>query len=212
MNEDGKTSQGEGPSVIVRRRTAETDVSLRLTMGSAAVAVDTGVPMFDHLLETMARHGRFGLTVEVRGDLQTGPHHTMEDTGLVLGRAVLELQERLKSVNRFGWGCVPMDEALLLVAVDLSGRPGCWCSPLSSHSGPTDTPYGLLPHFLGSCAAEGRFTLHVHRLAGTDPHHVAEAAAKGLGLALNAALGPLDMGNGPSSSKGPVEWRVDTES
>ncbi|HUQ17086.1 MAG TPA: imidazoleglycerol-phosphate dehydratase HisB [Candidatus Saccharimonadales bacterium] len=172
----------------VKRKTKETniDVSLRLDAGGKA-KVSTTLPFLDHMLELIAVHGLMDLTVKARGDLEVDQHHTVEDLGLVLGRALDEALGDRRGIVRYASISLPMDEVLVNVAVDLGGRPGFAydLKPKQRIVGSFDTT--LMPHFLESFAQTGRFTLHLTEVRGGNSHHLLEAAAKGLGRVIDAA-------------------------
>ena len=186
----------------LHRQTRETDVSLTLALdGSGQAAVETGVGFLDHLLTHIAVHGLFDLTVRATGDLHVDPHHTIEDTALVLGQALAESLGDRRGITRIGSAYVPMDEALAFMAVDLSGRPysvvdAVWHAPAIGQF-----PTSLVPHFLESLAAAARANLHARVLYGRDDHHQAEALFKALGRALRIAteLDPRRGGAVPST-------------
>ncbi len=173
----------------VSRQTGETNIQLTLNIdGSGHAEVATGVGFLDHMLQALARHARFDLQVQASGDLHIDEHHTVEDVGIVLGRALAEALGERRGIVRMGQAIVPLDEALALVAVDLSGRgyfvfDGQFSTP---RIGQLST--SLIPHFLESLAHEGRLNLHVRLLAGVDDHHRAEAIFKALARALNMAV------------------------
>ena len=164
----------------VSRTTGETDIKLSLRLdGTGAGARSTGVGFFDHMLDAVARHGRLDLDVEAKGDLETGAHHTVEDTGIVLGQALDQALGDRAGIARYGDAVVPMDEARASAAVDLGGRRA---TQLRIEPDP-----GLARHVLASFAENARIGLHVEA-AGEDAHHVAEAAFKATGRALRAAI------------------------
>jgi imidazoleglycerol-phosphate dehydratase len=173
----------------VERRTRETEISLRLDLdGTGTSAVETGLPFLDHMLDQLARHGLFDLTLRCRGDLQVDAHHTVEDCGLLLGRAFHQALGDRAGIERMGFALVPMDEALAEVAVDFSGRPHCVADVRGAGSSTSGISPALLAHFLESFAAEARLTLHVRVEAGHDGHHQAEAIFKALARALSTAV------------------------
>ncbi|HEX6970612.1 MAG TPA: imidazoleglycerol-phosphate dehydratase HisB [Limnochordia bacterium] len=187
----------------IERKTLETAIRLRLVIdGEGTWRGRTGIGFFDHLLSAFARHGLFDLEAEVSGDLEVDGHHTVEDTGLCLGRALRTALGDKAGIRRMGSAFVPMDEALVHVAVDVSGRPFLACN--LSWSGPSigalDT--ALVTEFLRAVAVEGGLTLHVRQLAGENDHHVAEAAFKALGRALDEACGRDPRVKGVPSTKG----------
>jgi len=162
------------------RATAETGIAVRLGLdGASRVRVATGAGVYDHLLEQLAFHGGLDLVVEGAGDLETGEHHTAEDTALALGEALDAALGDRRGIARYGDAVVPMDDAIARVAVDLGGRPYV---KLRLEPDP-----GLASHVLGSLAQAGRLALHVDA-SGRDPHHTAEAAYKAVGRALRAAI------------------------
>lgn len=170
------------------RKTAETDIELTLARGTGVAKVDTGCGFLDHMLTLFARHGGFDLAVTCKGDVQVDFHHTVEDVGICLGRAVAELAGDKKGLARYGSMLLPMDEALVLSAVDLSGRAMlCYFLPLFSRRvGSFDTE--LVKEFFIAFAREAKITLHVRKLSGKNTHHIIEAAFKSVGHSLAAAL------------------------
>ncbi|MBI2755690.1 MAG: imidazoleglycerol-phosphate dehydratase HisB [Chloroflexi bacterium] len=175
-------------TATVRRETRETRVELALNVdGSGHGDVNTGIGFLDHMLDSLARHARFDLTVRAEGDLHVDQHHSAEDVGLALGQGLNEALGERRAIRRFGDATVPLDEALVLVAIDLGGRP--WSSIDLPFRGAAigDLPTELIPHFLQSLAQEGRFSLHVRLLAGENDHHRAEATFKALARALDDA-------------------------
>ncbi len=171
----------------IARRTTETDISLTLALEGEQYAVDTGCGFLDHMLELFARHGGFGLTVTCKGDTRVDHHHTVEDIGIVLGQAFRQALGDKRGINRYGSFLLPMDEALVLVAVDLSGRMTCCCelSLPAQKVGDFDSELAE-EFFLGFCRG-GEFTLHIKQLAGKNTHHILEAAFKGFGRAMAIA-------------------------
>ncbi len=190
----------EGRVAVLERNTRETHISLRLDLdGSGTAAVDTGVPFFDHMLDQLARHAPLDLVLHCKGDLQIDAHHTVEDCGLLLGRAVHQALGDRRGIRRMASARVPMDEALAEVAVDLSGRS--YCIAEVAGAGSAGLPPTLLAHFLESFATEGRFTLHARVVYGRDDHHQAEAVFKALARALSDAVArdPRRSGSFPST-------------
>jgi imidazoleglycerol-phosphate dehydratase len=170
------------------RTTGETSARVTWNLdGAGAAHVVTGVGFLDHMLDLLAHHGLFDLTVEVQGDLHVDAHHTVEDAGLALGAALREALGDRRGIVRMGHAIVPMDEALALVAVDLSGRPyPALDIPLAGPMLGT-LPSEMVPHFFSSLAIEARCNLHARVLAGANDHHKVEAVFKGLGRALYVA-------------------------
>ena len=190
-------------SADISRRTNETDIRLSLTLeGTGEGTRQSGIGFFDHLLDALARHGRLDLTVEATGDLETGAHHTVEDTGLALGQALDRALGERAGIARYGEATVPMDDARATAAIDLSGRPYLLFEgsiPARSLGG-FDTE--LLPEFLRALATAGKLTLHLRVEAGSDPHHMVEAALKALARALRSAVALDPDESGVPSTKG----------
>ncbi|MBM3132841.1 MAG: imidazoleglycerol-phosphate dehydratase HisB [Chloroflexi bacterium] len=172
----------------ITRETKETKIDLEVNIDGTGVSeIKTGVGMFDHMLEQLAKHGRFDLKVQARGDLHVDEHHTIEDVGVVLGQAFARALGERKGVVRMAHAVVPMDEALALVAVDLSGRGYAEIEASFDKEYINELPTDLIKHFLESFAMEGRFNLHVKLLAGENDHHRCEAIFKALARALDQA-------------------------
>ncbi len=172
----------------IQRQTAETQVRVLLTLdGTGRHTVATGLPFLDHMLRHLAVHGLFDLTVQAQGDLEVGPHHTVEDVALTLGLAFDQALGDRRGIVRMGHAYAPMDETLAFVAVDLSGRP--YAVVQAQWHGPSvgGIPNSLWPHFLESFAVTVRGNLHARVLYGRDDHHQVEALFKALARALDAA-------------------------
>jgi imidazoleglycerol-phosphate dehydratase len=173
----------------IARKTKETDVSLSLSLdGSGTYEVSTGIGMLDHMLEQLARHGRFDLKVAATGDLDRDTHHLTEDVGIALGQALNEALGERRGIVRFGHAVVPLDETLALVALDLSGRAHTAIDMTFDRELVGELPTENLWHMLESFAREAKMTLHVRLLAGENDHHRAEAVFKALARALRAAV------------------------
>ncbi|MGA2013150.1 MAG: imidazoleglycerol-phosphate dehydratase HisB [Solirubrobacteraceae bacterium] len=187
----------------IDRRTGETDVHLTLTLdGAGAGARDTGVGFFDHMLDLLARHGHMDLTVQARGDLHTGAHHTVEDVGICLGQALDRALGDRAGICRYGQATVPMDEARASCAIDISGRGLCaFASPLGPGAVGT-FDHELTEEFFRALAANARLTLHLTVETGTNAHHVIEAAFKACARALRAAVAIDPTERGVPSTKG----------
>jgi len=176
----------------ISRKTSETEILLRLQLdGKGSYHVDSGVPFLDHMLSLMSKHGGFDLELKAKGDIHIDYHHTVEDIGICLGKAINKCLENKKGINRYGHSIVPMDEALVLTAVDISGRSFLAFDvdfPATS-VGNFDTE--LVEEFLRALTENAKITLHVKKLAGRNCHHIIEAIFKGLGRTLNqsTALG-----------------------
>ena len=194
-------------SATLRRETRESQIEITVELdGTGRSEVSTGNGMLDHLLDQLARHGLFDLTVKATGDLSPGWHHLVEDTGIVLGRAFRQALGEGRGIVRMGHAIVPLDEALALVAVDVGGR-GFAAVDLGEGSHQAgDLTVELVRHFLESFALEARIALHVRLLEGTEPHNRMEAAFKALAKALRDAvtLDPRQPGEIPST-KGTIQ-------
>ncbi len=189
----------------VARETRETKVSVSIDLdGSGRYDIKTGNGMFDHLLSQLSRHSLIDITVQAQGDLETGPHHLVEDVGIVLGQAMSQALGERAGIRRMGDATVPLDEALASVAVDLVGRSYVSLDlPWAQQSIEGVLPADMVRHFLDSFAREARITLHARLLAGLNTHHQAEALFKALARALRQAV-ELDPRGGASapSTKG----------
>ena len=187
----------------VERRTAETHVQVTLDLdGQGQFAGTTGLGFLDHMLAAFAKHGLLDLEVRTRGDLHIDEHHSVEDTAITLGQALAEALGDKAGISRFGHSYVPMDEALVRAALDLSGRPWLvWKAPrLRERVG--DLPVELAEHFWHSFAQHGGVTLHVECLYGSNQHHILEGVWKAVGRALSLAVAPAPRGGGVPSTKG----------
>ena len=173
----------------VNRTTAETDIALTLNLdGKGDAQIATGCGFLNHMLELFARHSRIDLTLTCQGDTQVDDHHTVEDVGIALGQAIKEALADLRGVTRFGDCVLPMDEALVLAAVDLSGRGtlGFSADLPSQKVGTFDTE--LVQEFFLALTREARITLHLRQFAGENTHHILEAMFKAAARALKAAV------------------------
>jgi imidazoleglycerol-phosphate dehydratase len=187
----------------ISRITGETDVSLSLGLdGSGAGTRSTGVGFLDHMLDLLARHGRLDLEVGVTGDLQTGAHHTVEDTGIVLGQALDQALGDRAGIYRYGHAVVPMDEARASVALDISGRPFLAFEADLPPGGTGNFDHELTEEFFRALASSARMTLHITVESGTNAHHMIEAAFKAFARALRAAVSIDPTETGVPSTKG----------
>ena len=187
----------------VRRTTSETDIELTLCLdGAGAAEVGTGIGFLDHMLTLFAHHGRFDLNVRAAGDLDVDGHHTVEDIGLALGQALREALGDKRGIVRYGSFLLLMDEALALVAVDLSGRPFLAHNLELAGVRIGEFEADLTAHFFRSLVNQAGITLHIRMLAGEDPHHIVEAAFKGTARALAEACGRHGRDDAVPSSKG----------
>lgn len=188
---------------VVTRVTGETDITVELDLdGTGTCLIDTGVPFFDHMLNAFGRHGLFDLTVRATGDIEVDAHHTVEDTGIVLGQAFTQALGDKAGITRFSDVCIPMDETLVQAAVDISGRGQAHCDlPIPTERvGSFDTE--LAVEFFYAFARDARVTLHVRELAGANSHHIIEAAFKAAGRAMRYACELDPRVNGVPSTKG----------
>ena len=187
----------------IHRTTGETDVQLSLELdGSGGGERATGVGFFDHLLDAVARHGLLDLDVRVDGDLETGAHHTVEDTGIALGQALDEALGDRAGIRRFGNAVVPMDEARASAAIDVSGRPFTLFEAEFPAARVGDFDTDLAEEFLRAVAGAAKLTLHVRVEAGTNAHHMVEASFKAFARALRVAVELDDRVEGVPSTKG----------
>jgi imidazoleglycerol-phosphate dehydratase len=187
----------------IRRTTGETDIQLGLSLdGSGMGTRRTGVGFFDHLLDALARHGLLDLDVDARGDLETGPHHTVEDTGLALGQALDEALGDRAGIRRFGHAVVPMDEARASCAVDISGRPFCLFEAAFPAERVADFDSDLAEEFVRAVAVGAKLTVHLRVEAGSNAHHMVEAAFKAFARSLRMAVEYDDRVQGVPSTKG----------
>ena len=170
------------------RKTAETSIEMSLNIdGSGVSTIETGVPFFDHMLTLFSKHGLFDLDVKTVGDISVDFHHTIEDTGIVLGECLREALGTKEGIRRYGCCYLPMDEALARVVVDLSNRPHLeFRAPAGTPSAP-NMPFSLVEEFCRALTSNLRANIHVELLYGRDGHHIAEAIFKGLARALRDA-------------------------
>jgi imidazoleglycerol-phosphate dehydratase len=179
-------------TATISRTTKETSIEVSIALdGPARSDVSTGIPFFDHMLDQLARHGGFGLVVKAKGDLHIDTHHTIEDTSLALGEAFRQALGDKAGIRRFASGAFPLDEALVDVALDLSGRPHVsWHLPLPECLPLGNPPFDpqLAEHAISSFATAAAMTLHVNLRAGTNVHHIVEATFKGLARCLRDAV------------------------
>jgi imidazoleglycerol-phosphate dehydratase len=176
-------------TATLARTTSETDIALTLALdGTGHAKLGTGIGFFDHMLTAFARHGGFDLTLSAAGDLHIDAHHTVEDVGIVLGAAFRQALGDKRGITRFGHAIIPMDEALAEAAVDISGRAHlAWNVPFDRATlGTMDTQ--LFEEFFRAFTGNAQITLHITRRAGTNAHHVAEAAFKAAARALRMAV------------------------
>lgn len=190
-------------TATLQRTTKETDISIELKLdGNGNATVDTGIGFFDHMLEGFARHGFFDLDCRVKGDLQVDGHHTVEDTGIVLGSCIKQAVGDKKGIRRYGYFILPMDDALALCAVDLCGRPylNFECEFPAERVGYLDTE--LVREFFYAISYSAGMNLHIKILSGTNTHHMIEAIFKAFAKALDMAVGAEPRTTEVLSTKG----------
>lgn len=190
----------------ITRKTKETDITLELNLdGTGLAEIDTGIGFFDHMLQSFAKHGFFDLKVNVKGDLYVDTHHTVEDTGIVLGQAIKQALNEKTGIRRYGSFLLPMDETLVLCAIDLSGRPylnyqaQLTCEKL----GYMDSE--LVQEFFYAISYSAGMNLHIKQMDGKNNHHIVEAMFKAFAKALDEACGIDPRIQGVLSTKGTVE-------
>ncbi|MEF9941056.1 MAG: imidazoleglycerol-phosphate dehydratase HisB [Lachnospiraceae bacterium] len=174
--------------VTCKRKTKETDIIITLNLdGQGITHVDTGIPFFDHMLDGYARHGLFDLDITVAGDTEVDCHHTIEDTGIVLGQAIAQALGEKVGIKRYGSFLLPMDETLILCAIDLSGRPYLNFDAVftADYLGTMSTE--MIRDFFYAISYSGGMNLHLKKLDGVNNHHIAEALFKSFGKALDMA-------------------------
>ncbi len=176
--------------VKVERRTKETDISVEINLdGSGKYSINTSIPFLDHMLSLMCRHGLFDAKLKAKGDIEIDYHHTVEDVGIVLGKAIKQALGDMKGISRYGQASVPMDEALASVSLDISGRPYLvYKVEFPKKSKLKDFDPDLIEDFLQAFVSNSGITLHVNILYGRNTHHIIEAIFKGLGRVLRQAV------------------------
>jgi imidazoleglycerol-phosphate dehydratase len=181
----------EARTATISRETGETQIEITLKLdGRGRSQINTGLGFLDHMLAALARHARFDLIVQAKGDLHVDEHHTVEDVAITLGQALGQALGDRAGIVRMGHAVVPMDEALALVAVDIGGRGYCLFEGKFDTARIGEMGTGLIRHFFESLAVEARMNLHARLLAGRDDHHRAEALFKALARALHQATRP----------------------
>jgi imidazoleglycerol-phosphate dehydratase len=186
----------------VERKTTETDISLSIDLdGRGSTEISTGIPFFDHMLSLMAMHGLFDLALRAKGDLEVDFHHTVEDVGIAFGSGIKQALGNGAGIRRFGEGLVPMDEALVRVVLDISGRPYLGYR-VKARGRIKDFSSELVESFFKAVADHASITLHIDLLYGTNLHHMVEAIFKGFGKALDEATCLDERRSGVPSIKG----------
>jgi len=194
---------GQPRVASIQRNTKETQIELTLSLdGCGEADIDTGVGFFDHMLTHIARHGLFNLTVKATGDVHVDFHHLVEDVGIVLGSAIAAAVGDKAGLVRYGMAGCPMDEALVLVSLDLSGRPWCRCELEFPTERVGEFDLELVREFFVAVASNAAMALHVVQQSGTNSHHIAEGAFKSFAKALDAATQIDPRVTGVPSTKG----------
>jgi imidazoleglycerol-phosphate dehydratase len=189
-------------SARVERKTKETAISLTWELdGTGEYAISTGIPFFDHMLDLFAKHGLFDLSLTAKGDIEVDNHHTVEDIGIAMGKALRDALGTMEGIKRYGSATVPMDEALCIAAIDISGRSAFVIKgKLKGTTGGFDVD--VVKEFLQAFANEARIALHINLLYGTNLHHKVEAIFKAFARALKSAVEKDDRILGVLSTKG----------
>lgn len=189
-------------TAVVDRATKETNISVSLGLdGAGAAVLQVGVPFLEHMLDQVARHGLFDLTIKAQGDLEIDAHHTVEDVGITLGQAFKQALGDKQGIRRYGQACVPLDEALSQVTLDCSGRPGLEYFVEYPRARVGEFDVDLIREFFQGFVNHAMVTLHIDNIRGKNSHHIAETIFKAFGRALRAAveLDPRMMGALPST-------------
>ncbi len=187
----------------LQRETAETYVSVNLVIdGAGTSSIQTGIPFFDHMLTLLSKHSLFDLQIDVRGDLEVDYHHSVEDTAIVLGKCLAQALSDKAGTKRYGWVLLPMDETLVQVAVDLSGRSYLHYQPPANAGSIGRFGFELVEEFLRAFSSNANLNLHVDVLRGRNSHHMAEGIFKGLARALDQSCQIDNRVTGVPSSKG----------
>lgn len=192
-----------GRSAAITRNTKETQISLYLELdGKGKAEIDTGIGFFDHMLNSFAKHGFFDLSLKVKGDLEVDTHHTVEDVGIVMGQAIREALGEKEGIVRYGTKILPMDEALILCSLDLSGRPYYVqdVTLLTERIGTFETE--IFHEFFYALSYSAGMNLHIRQITGSNSHHIVEGAFKAFAKALDEAVGVDPRIEGVLSAKG----------
>jgi imidazoleglycerol-phosphate dehydratase len=186
----------------IERKTKETEIRLQLDLDGGEAKISTGIGFLDHMLELLSRHGRLGLELEAKGDLETGTHHTTEDVGIVLGQAIDEALGDRAGIRRYGSALIPMDEALAEAAIDISGRPFTDFDAALPDVTIAGFEAELTEEFFRAVATNAKLTLHLWVRSGSNAHHMIEAAFKAFARALREAVSIDPDETGVPSTKG----------
>ena len=192
-------------SATIERNTKETRIRLKLELdGSGEGAIATGIGFFDHMLELLKKHANIDLAIEAQGDIQVDYHHTVEDVGLVFGKALNEALGERKGLTRYGFASIPMDEALCETSLDLGGRPYLVMVSPMKHMMVRDFEVKLVEEFFRAVSVEARANIHLRQIYGDEAHHVCEGLFKSFARALRAAKAIDPLEKGVPSSKGVI--------
>ncbi len=192
-------------NATIERKTKETQIALSLALdGSGEGTVETGIGFFDHMLELLKKHALIDLTVKATGDLRVDYHHTVEDVGLVFGKALNEALGDRKGLTRYGFSSIPMDEALCEASLDLGGRPFLVMQCAMKHAFVRDFEVKLVEEFFRAVSVEARANIHLRQVYGDEAHHVCEGLFKGFARALRQAKAVDPLEKGVPSSKGVI--------
>lgn len=187
----------------IERNTSETKITCTLNLdGGGRADIHTGIGFFDHMLNSFARHGFFDLSLKVEGDLEVDTHHTVEDTGIVLGQAIARAVGDKKGITRYGSQILPMDEALVICALDLCGRPYLVCDLTLDREKVGDLETEMVREFFYAVSYGAAMNLHIRQMSGANNHHIIEAAFKAFARALDAACAMDPRVSGVLSTKG----------
>lgn len=186
----------------IERKTKETTISVQWYVdGSGAYTISTGIPFFDHMLSLFAKHGLFDLKVKAKGDIDVDYHHTVEDIGIAMGKALNKALAGYKGIKRYGYAIIPMDESLCICAIDISGRPALvWKGKVQGKTGEFDAD--VVKEFFQGFVNEAKVSLHINLLYGGNLHHRVEAVFKSFGKALQEAVSKDKRIQGVPSTKG----------
>ena len=187
----------------IERYTSETKIKCTLNLdGNGKADIHTGIGFFDHMMNSFARHGFFDLSLQVEGDLEVDTHHTVEDTGIVLGQAIAQAVGDKKGITRYGSQILPMDEALVMCALDLCGRPYLVCDLTLDREKVGDLETEMVREFFYAVSYGAAMNLHIRQMSGANNHHIIEAAFKAFARALDAACAMDPRVSGVLSTKG----------
>ena len=187
----------------IERYTSETKIKCTLNLdGSGKADIHTGIGFFDHMMNSFARHGFFDLSLQVEGDLEVDTHHTVEDTGIVLGQAIAQAVGDKKGITRYGSQILPMDEALVMCALDLCGRPYLVCDLTLDREKVGDLETEMVREFFYAVSYGAAMNLHIRQMSGANNHHIIEAPFKAFAKALDAACAMDPRVSGVLSTKG----------